>query len=223
MGQKMAGTGSLWRTFLPVGREEDDIGQGVRVHGAVLAASAIVLLAAAVFAAVVDIPGGTLTREPQITLGGPVYTGALSNLGALIWMIGVVMAVVGWSTATGRPERWMFLSGAAVGLVFLVDDFFLVHDWVEISHDGPLVEALLAGYFLAAVVMVVVHRRALGPLAVAGLVLALGLLALSGMMDAFFNGVDQLVEDGFKFAGICTWAAAWSLRARPWTLRDAPV
>lgn len=215
----MSGSNFVRRDALTADMDRAEFNRGVRIHLMVLAASGLLLAAAGVFTIVADISGGTLTREPQITLGGAVYTGAISNLGALIWMVGVVMAAVGWSTSTGRAERSMFLSGAVVGLVFLVDDFFLVHDWVEINRDGPLVETLLASYFLAAVIMVAVHRRTLGPLSVAGLVVALGLLALSGLFDAFFNSLDQLVEDGFKFAGICTWATVWTLRAQPWKLR----
>lgn len=134
-------------------------------------------------------------------------------------MIGVVMAAVGWSTSTQKDDRVMFLAGAAVGLVLLVDDFFLVHDWVELNQDGPLEEWLLASYFLAAVAMVAVNRRALGPLAVGGLAVALGLFALSGAFDNLLNDIDQLVEDGLKFVGICTWATVWTLRAQPWRVR----
>ncbi len=199
--------------------DEEELRRASGVHLLVLLASAIVLAGAAVLAAVVDVPGSTLTREPQITLGGPVYTGVLSNLGALIWMVGVVMAAVGWSISNSRSDRRMFAAGAVVGAVLLVDDFFLVHDWVEINRDGPLVEVLLLSYFLAAAAMVAVYRRQLGLTGVAGLILALGLLAMSGLFDTFFNQLDQLIEDGFKFAGICTWAAVWTLQAGPWRLR----
>lgn len=200
---------------------QSDVRLGLRVHLVVLAAAAVVLGAMAVFAAVADVPGGVLSREPQITLEGPLYAGVLSNLGALVWMVGVVLALVGWSSATSRQDRTMFLAGAAVGAVLLVDDFFLVHDFIEGRQPGPLEQWPLAVYFLAAVVMVVVNREALGSLAVTGLVVALGFLALSGMLDKFFNDLDQLVEDGFKFVGIATWATVWTLRAQPWRLRPA--
>ncbi len=205
----------------PVMNEIDqaELRRGLRVHMFVLAASAIVLGVAAVFAAVVDVPGGVLSREPQITLGGAYYTGILSNLGALIWMVGVVMAAVGWSTSITHGDRRMFLAGTAVGVVLLVDDFFLIHDWVEANQDGPFEEWLLASYFLAALAMVATNRQALGTVGVAGLVVALGLLALSGLLDNFFNDLDQLIEDGFKFAGISTWATVWTLRAHPWQFR----
>ena len=114
----------------------------------------------------------------------------------------------------------MFLVGAGVGLVLLIDDFFLIHDWLNM-HNRPIERGLIAGYFLSIVVLIVRLHVPLGPLAVAGLATALGLLGLSAIIDLMFNDLDQLVEDGAKFIGICTWSATWVLQAEPWRFRPA--
>ncbi|MCP4967692.1 MAG: hypothetical protein GY926_20970 [bacterium] len=49
------------------------------------------------------------------------------------------------------------------------------------------------------------HHGACGPAGVAGVLASLGLLAISAGIDVLFNDLDQLIEDGFKFLGICAW------------------
>lgn len=199
--------------------DRSELATGLRVHGAVVVGSLAILAGTALLALVLDIPGSHLAREPQVTLDGPLYTGALSNLGALVWMVGVVMAAVGWSMTRQRAEQTMFLAGTIVGLVLLIDDFFLVHDWVELNFNDTIELILPASYFLMVTALLVLCRRSLGVVASAAIVGTLGLLAMSVLIDLFFNDLDQLIEDGFKFVGICTWTTAWILRAHPWRSR----
>ena len=63
------------------------------------------------------------------------------------------------------------------------------------------------------------YRAQLGPLAAGGVLLTLVLLGMSATIDFVYNDIDQIVEDGFKFVGICAWATTWTLRTHPWTLR----
>jgi hypothetical protein len=191
---------------------------GLIVHLVVLAAALLVLIAAAGLARAVDVSGSFLTREPQVALDGPSYAGAASNLGALVWMLAVVMAFVGWVSSTDIAARHMFRAGTFIGSVLLVDDFFLVHDVVS-ARVGAADELMSAAYFAAVVALLIVYREALGPLARAGIVASLLLLGLSSGIDVLSNDIDQFIEDGIKFLGICTWATAWTLRARPWDLR----
>ena len=146
----------------------------------------------------------------------------LSNLGALVWMVEAVLALVGRSTSSDPAERQMFLAGATIGLVLLIDDFFLIHDWLHM-HNRLVEQALIALYFISIVLLVGRFRLALGPVAVVGLTVAFGFLSASAGLDLLFNDLDQLVEDGMKFLGICTWSATWVLRAAPWRFRPAPA
>ncbi|MCP3854264.1 MAG: hypothetical protein GY745_16350 [Actinomycetia bacterium] len=204
---------------VPTGDMRPQLWRGVLVHVGALIAGLIVLLATLIFSRVVGVDGSFLTREPQVALDGKLYAGALSNLGAVIWMLAAVFAFVGWMTASDIDERRMFLAGGVIGSVLLADDFFLLHDWV--SGRSQLVEYVMIGsYLVAVVVLVAVYRWQLGWLASAGIVLTLTLLGMSIVLDVFVNDLDQIVEDGFKFLGICTWAATWTLRAHPWTFRE---
>ena len=115
----------------------------------------------------------------------------------------------------------MFLAGAAIGAVLLIDDFFLVHDWVH-THSRVLERGLLFSYFVAIGALILFFWRTMGALAVAGVLAALGLMAGSAALDVLLNDIDQLLEDGMKFLGICTWATVWVMRARPWQFRPSP-
>ena len=217
----MGNTENGWRAVVALIRQDDELSRGLGVHLIVLFMAGLVLVGAGVLVITLDISGGTFTREPQITLDGPYYVGALSNLGALVWMVGVVLAVVGWTMSSEPVERRMFLAGAAVGLVLLIDDFFLVHDWV-LTQSQLLDQGLIFSYLLAVVALVLIFWRTMGALAVVGVLATLGLLVGSAALDFFFNDLDQLLEDGMKFLGICTWATVWVLRSRPWQFRPSP-
>ena len=100
------GARAMWAAMLAFGRSERDaLTRGARVHLIVAGVGAFVLAGAAVFAQIEDIPGSALTREPQIFLDGKIYIGALSNLGALVWMAAVMIALVGWATTDDRSEQ----------------------------------------------------------------------------------------------------------------------
>ena len=57
-------------------------------------AAVLVLPRGYAFARAVGVDGSFLTREPQVALDGKLYAGAISNLGALVWMLAAVMAFV---------------------------------------------------------------------------------------------------------------------------------
>ena len=97
------------------GASGEDVERGVVIHLAVLGAGVVVLLGAAAFAAAVGVDGSFLSREPQVALDFPLYAGTLSNVGALVWMLGAVMAFVGFATSSDGREQRMFLAGGARG------------------------------------------------------------------------------------------------------------
>ena len=186
---------------------------GVRVHLIVFALGAVVLICTAALARAVGVEGSFLTREPQVVLKGPLYAGILSNLGAVVWTVGATLAFVGAAITSSQVERKMFIFAGLVGTVLLFDDFFLFHDWV--GHRSRILEqAMMVSYMLAVLGLAFFFREPLGLLATGGVLVTLGLLGASAGLDFLLNGLDQIVEDGFKFLGICTWSTTWLLRAR---------
>jgi hypothetical protein len=113
----------------------------------------------------------------------------------------------------------MFGHAAGLTAILLIDDFLLVHDCVAAQGYDTQAKVLTLGYFVLVAAVFVRHQRTLGPTATVGIVAAVGLLGMSAALDVVANRIDQLVEDGFEFVGVCTWSTVWALRARLGNLR----
>jgi hypothetical protein len=134
-------------------------------------------------------------------------------------MAGVVMALVRRATSAAQPDRTMFGHATGLTAILLIDDFLLVHDCVAAQGYDTQAKVLTLGYFVLVAAFFVRHQRTLGPTATVGIVAAVGLLGMSAALDVVANRIDQLVEDGFEFVGVCTWSTVWALRARLGNLR----
>jgi hypothetical protein len=169
-----------------------------------------VLLVAFVAASsrVVDRPVSYFTREPADALHAPAYVGALSNLGALLWMVGATASLLTWLVVS-RSVRSPLLWGGLLTALLLADDFFLLHDDYLPSIGIPQ-RGANAAYFMLTVAYLVVFRDWLRARSGWMLLLAFGLLGLSAALDSAFRNQDAL-EDGVKLVGIVTWATFFVL------------
>lgn len=161
-----------------------------------------------------------LFLDPTHLTGAPWYTGAVSNLGILVWACGAAFAISGaWvARRIGRVSAFRFLSvGAFATVVLVLDDAFRF-------HAGPL-RALLGGSKpvaqLAVVTPVVVwavvfwadiKRTRL-------LILAASLAAFVGSVLVDLIVVEQrgdrlLLEDGLKFLGVIAWSQYFAVTSR---------
>lgn len=68
-------------------------------------------------------------------------------------------------------------------------------------------------YFGTIAVIVLRLHRQLARSTLVGIVLTVLFWLLSQALDALFNNIGQLAEDGSKFVGIVVWAAAWIRQA----------
>lgn len=168
--------------------------------------AALALLVVAAFQDAV--PADHLLREPQTVAGQRWYVGALSTLGSLLWAAGGALLALAAATCAGAGRRCYAL-GAAVTLLLAFDDAFLVHDQLlpAIGLDDKAAYAVYASLSLLWLARGWrVLRRGPWPL----LALAFGWLGLSVGLDAVFNQLPQLFEDGAKLLGISAWTAwAW--------------
>lgn len=165
-------------------------------------------------------PLRNLFLDPGFLTGSPWYTGALSNLGVLVWTSGVVFAGAGaWvARRIGRESAARFLAmGAAATLILLLDDVFRL-------HSGPL-RRLLGGsksvaqgvVILPVVVWVAVFWADIMRTRLALLFAALSSLAGSVVVDVIFGlGGDTslLIEDGMKFLGVLAWSQYFAITSR---------
>ena len=161
----------------------------------------------------------SLVLDPAFLAGQPWYSGSISNLGILVWAMGVAFAMAGaWvARRIGRVSAAKFLAvGAFATLVLLFDDAFRL-------HTGPLQSAVGSKSGAQALVIVPV---AAWLMVFAGDVLrtrwillltALGSLGASVSLDVVLNPTGDtalLLEDGMKFLGILTWSFYFAITAR---------
>lgn len=161
-----------------------------------------------------------LFLDPAHLTGAPWYTGAMSNLGILVWTAGIAFATAGaWvARRVGRIGAFRFLAvGALATLVLVLDDVFSLH--------AGLLQEMLGGSKPLAQVLVVLPvgvwalaftsdiRRTRSVLLIA----AGGALAGSVLVDvaAGPGGDDRLLlEDGLKFLGILAWSQYFAITSR---------
>ncbi len=161
----------------------------------------------------------SLVLDPAFLSGHPWYTGAISNLGILVWAMGVAFALAGaWvAKRIGRTSAAHFLAvGAFATLVLLFDDVFRF-------HTGPLnrllgsktaaqgVVIFPVGVWLALFYKDVLRTRWFL------LLVALGSLGASVSLDIVLSPTGDtalLLEDGLKFLGILTWSFYFAATAR---------
>jgi len=165
-----------------------------------------------------------LFLDPTSITGSPWYTGALSNLGILVWSAGAVFAVCGaWiARYTGRRQAARFLAmGSAVTMVLVLDDVFNL-------HSGPLKQALGVSkttaqfmIVLPAVLWLVAYLPDIRRTRAALIVAALASLAGSVLVDTLFSGFSGLssetvllIEDGMKFLGILAWSQYFAITSK---------
>jgi len=185
--------------------------------GAVWLAGITVLAAARLQTAT---PIEYLFLDPAHLTGAPWYTGALSNLGILVWTCGVTVAASGaWvARRTNRAAASRFLTfGALATFVLLIDDVFAFHSGILKNSLGvpkTIAQAMIVTPTIVWVLAFHVDiRRTRSALLVAGL----GSFAGSLLVDTgltLTGDTALLVEDGLKFLGILAWAQYFAITAR---------
>jgi len=178
--------------------------------GWLVALALIALIAVAAHA--LDRPVGDLTRDPVAVLDGPAYIGVLSNIGAVVWAVGLSACLI--AVIVHGFDRWSpFLWGGLLTGLLLADDLFLLHEAyypsVGIPEKGyPIL------YAAAFVAYLVVFRGFLASNAGWLLLLAAALFAASALLDlALDEDAPFLIEDGFKLLGIVAWTVLFLMAA----------
>lgn len=180
--------------------------------GAGGAGSALLLAVALAAAEATDRSVSFFTRDPLAVLEAPIYTGAVSTVGVMIWWSGGIASLL--AAAVLWPERraaaQALLAGGllTVGLAF--DDLFLVHEEVLPDIFGIPEKVVYLAYAAAGAAFVAVYRRFLAiPPRGYLLALAVGLFGLSVGFDLVAPGRHAL-EDGMKLLGIVTWTVLFA-------------
>jgi hypothetical protein len=173
------------------------------------------VLAVAVLTSVrTGVPIAFFVRDPSVTLRGDPLTGALSNLGALVWCVAAgicffTRAILPRAQGHDPMRPFLFWSGLITS-VLLLDDFFLLHDALIPRYLGLSEKLIFLSYGMVTAWYLLRFRRIVLGSEYAVLFVALVGFALSILIDAFQSRWPSpwriLFEDGFKLLGIVSWS-----------------
>lgn len=179
---------------------------------ALLLTPAIVLLGVLVFISTrSDIAVANFTRDPLAIVDAPPYLGLLSNLGITLWSAATAIclfsvSLLGKRGAPGGVRAFVLLGGL-ISLLLLLDDLYMLHEYFY-PRLGIFEKLAFAGYGVLVLGYLIGFRRQIGDTRFVYLLCALGLFALSLLIDRLpetLLPMHHLFEDGSKFLGIVCW------------------
>ena len=147
-------------------------------------------------------------RDPSASAGDSPFEGVISNLGALLWCATAAVCFFCFGVlrrTRAREAARFFLFTGALTLALLIDDFFLMHEYVFPKLFGMSELVLFTGYGLAVAFIIVKFRTFIQGTSFIFLLLALGFFGLSLAIDLLTVGSLPIVEDGAKLLGIVSW------------------
>ena len=179
--------------------------------------SLTVLAAMAAAGVLFQVNMDVMTRDAAATANLHPLTGVLSNLGILLWSAAAsICAFAAMTHRNARPREpfWFLLSSALLSAYLLFDDFFLFHDELAPRYLGVHEKVVYAALGVAVSSYLIAFRRAILRTNFGVLLLALGFLAASAIMDAMLepwlrrlDHWEYLLEDGAKWLGIACWCS----------------
>jgi hypothetical protein len=160
-------------------------------------------------ASVLDRPIGIFSREPQTSLHGPWYAGAMSNAGSVAWFVGATACLLAWlvGRSLGRAATPLLLGGLLLTMLG-TDDLFLLHDGLFRKFVGERWTYL--AYMVLFAAYVFAYReflRRYDGLRILGVAFAFFLTSL--LLDRLEHQ-RRLLEDGSKLLGIATIVALFT-------------
>jgi hypothetical protein len=163
---------------------------------------------------------GQLMREPTATAQLHPLTGAVSNLGILLWAASASIALfAGWVLrGTDRGDAPGFLiSSACLSAYLCLDDFFQIHEDLIGRYVGIRERYVYVALAVAVLVYLVRYRRVIMATHYPMLIIAIGFLgasvAIDEVLEPWLERLGQgriFIEDGSKWLGIAAWCSYYA-------------
>ncbi|MFN5346195.1 MAG: hypothetical protein ACK5B3_03140 [Bacteroidota bacterium] len=177
-----------------------------------ISTGALLLLLTFEYAINKGITPSNLTRDTATVLNGPAFTGALSNLGILLWSAtSAIMLFSAYhlykNTVQRRAALMTFLFGVLTAILCL-DDTYQFH---EKAFSGILYvpeEVIYLFYLICITIISTVCRTVVVTTPyIIGLIAMLffGMSILIDELNLPSGNHDAFIEDSFKFVGIALW------------------
>lgn len=190
---------------------------------AALVAAVLLVIAVALVSRLAGIPFEVFSRDVVSLTGVRSYTGALSNVGAALWVAaGSVALLSGVVLHRWRQPRrsHLLLSLGCLTMVLAFDDLLVLHESAA-PFVGVPQRVLVSSYVVVLAWLMFRHREVIRTTPMRLLGLSCALFAASLALDQF-SAVDRYVfEDGFKLVGIVGWLLYLTLTSLRWLKHPA--
>lgn len=200
---------AAWRDQLPQIRRTLLISLAVGFGG---------VLAVYILSRFMEVPPGTLTRDPAAITGSSPYVGMLSNLGVMAWAATTAIcffaaALLAGGKRFGKSALFMLASGC-LSLMLTIDDAFMLHEDLLPRLHLPEKALYLAYLFFLIGYGIYFFYRILSTdyLLLASAILFLGISVVADHIFPF-SDLEAFLEDAPKFIGIVLWLAYFSRTA----------
>jgi len=170
----------------------------------------VMLIAVGVISAQFGIAVDMFTRDPSALFDASPFVGVISNIGVLFWCATVAICFFASAfqlkNGNGTCANFLIFSGLLTALL-LFDDLFMLHETVlpEVLH---IPEKMIYVIYLVLIALYFIKfRESLLQTEYIILFIACSFLGLSMVSDLVLpqEGIEFLIEDGFKLFGIVTW------------------
>ncbi len=164
---------------------------------------------------VYDIPIVKFTRDQASVLDGSPFHGLLSSIGVLLWSWTAAIALFCYALLRKSGDKSGFagflLTGGLLTFILLIDDFFMLHDWILPRMLGISEHVVFLFYAVFILFYLVKFKQFIFERDYSLLLAAILFFALSLIVDSFPYSLigkwHHLFEDGTKFFGIVSWFA----------------
>jgi len=162
----------------------------------------------------------SLTRDMAAIAHVHPLIGVVSNVGILLWCATAAICLFGRSLLRERgmyAEASFLLWAGLLTAVLLVDDLFMIHEYIAPVHFRVNEKVVLAAHACMAGAYLWSQRRLILASNYQLLAAAMALFAASILVDITnAHGWWSLGEDAFKVLGIASWFGYHASRARHW-------
>jgi hypothetical protein len=177
-----------------------------------------ILVAMVVVRVLFKISMAAMTRDVTAIANIHPFSGILSNLGILLWCAAASICAFGamiLRNVKPRDTFWFLLSSALLSAYLLFDDFFLFHEDLASRYLGLDENVVFVALGIAVSAYLIAFRRVILRTTFGVLLLALGFLATSVVIDAILDPLwlwrlgdwEYFFEDGAKWLGIASWCS----------------
>jgi hypothetical protein len=172
----------------------------------------ILILILAITSLYLNIPFSDFTRDPVAITGGHPFLGIISNIGVMFWSFSVIVCFFSYALLKANNKTHDVLGfivfGGFISLVLLLDDLFMLHEYIYPKYFGISEKIVFLSYCLIVLFYLVKFRKIIKETDLSFILLAFFFFSFSILVDMLPKSLlpwHHFFEDGSKFFGVISW------------------